>query len=109
MNYTGYSIPYISGLTDDTIYSMDLQYSLSISIKRGFAVKSSPCLTTIFDRKRQFVFWKMKFKRVENYKEMNEIQTFIRVSINNLNPLRGRGIVNGEIRVNEDGRHRQIH
>jgi hypothetical protein len=51
----------------------------------------------------------MKFKRVENYKEMNEIQTFIRVSINNLKPLRGRGIVNGEIRVNEDGRHRQIH
>jgi hypothetical protein len=34
MNYTGYSIPYISGLTDDTIYSMDLQYSLSISISK---------------------------------------------------------------------------
>jgi hypothetical protein len=33
MNYTGYSIPYISGLTD-TIYSMDLQYSLSISISK---------------------------------------------------------------------------
>lgn len=86
MNYTGYSIPYIVGLTDDTIYSMDLHYSLSISISKEVSLLSTlPCLTTIFDIETDSLSsGKMKFKRVENYKEMNEIQTFIRVSINNL-------------------------
>jgi hypothetical protein len=88
MNYTGYSIPYISGLTDDTIYSMDLQYSLSISISKEVSLlKVLPCLTTIFDIENDSLSsGKMKFKRSRIIK-MNEIQTFIRVSINNLKPL----------------------
>jgi hypothetical protein len=65
MNYTGYSIPYISGLTDDTIYSMDLQYSLSISISKEVSLlKVLPCLTTIFDIENDSLSsGKMKFKK----------------------------------------------
>jgi hypothetical protein len=86
LNYTGYSIPHINGLHDETIHSADLQYSLSISIKKDLSLLSKfPCLTTIFDVENdELSSGKMKYKRVENYKEMDELQTFIRVSINKL-------------------------
>lgn len=86
LNYTGYSIPVISGLWDDTIYSTDLQYSLSIPITKEVSLlKQIPCLTTIFDIENdKLSSGRMKFKRVENYKEMNEMHAFIRTSINTL-------------------------
>jgi hypothetical protein len=49
MNYTGYSIPYISGLTDDTIYSGFTVFFVYFYLKEVSLLKVLPCLTTIFD------------------------------------------------------------
>ena len=74
LKQTGYSIPSFINLKDSFVDIVSLQYSASINIENDISIKKQiTCITSIFDvvEEKLSKGIDMRFKRVENFKEMD--------------------------------------